>query len=77
MGLHFHRNDDGTTTGRNDANGFTVTHAEEEEVKRQLYEDAGWEYTPRRPRSRRDTIASVWCTRRTWAAVWRRSPTRG
>lgn len=46
MGLHFHRNPDGTTTGRNDANGFTVTHAEEEEVKRQLYEDAGWEYTP-------------------------------
>ncbi|MGC2996894.1 hypothetical protein ACPF8X_00385 [Streptomyces sp. G35A] len=49
MGLHFHRNPDGTTTGRNDANGFTVTHAEEEEVKRQLYEDAGWEYTPPPP----------------------------
>ncbi|MFI8205234.1 hypothetical protein [Streptomyces sp. NPDC085937] len=49
MGLHFHRNADGTTTGRNDANGFTVTHADEEEVKRQLYEDAGWEYTPPPP----------------------------
>ncbi|TQL18918.1 hypothetical protein [Streptomyces sp. SLBN-134] len=49
MSLHFHRNPDGTTTGRNDANGFTVTHDEEEEVKRQLYEDAGWEYTPPPP----------------------------
>ncbi|MFF8034617.1 MULTISPECIES: hypothetical protein [unclassified Streptomyces] len=49
MSLHVHRNPDGTTTGRNDANGFTVTHAEEEEVKRQLYEDAGWEYTPPPP----------------------------
>ncbi|GAA3504768.1 hypothetical protein GCM10019016_118810 [Streptomyces prasinosporus] len=49
MSLHLHRNPDGTTTGRNDANGFTVTHAEEEEVKRQLYEDAGWEYTPPPP----------------------------
>ncbi|MFB6849195.1 hypothetical protein ACFCXS_30675 [Streptomyces sp. NPDC056373] len=49
MGLHFHRNPDGTTTGRNEANGFSVTHAEEEEVKRQLYEDAGWEYTPPPP----------------------------
>ncbi|MFE9025301.1 hypothetical protein ACFYOA_03370 [Streptomyces iakyrus] len=49
MGLHFHRNPDGTTTGRNEANGFTVTLAEEEEVKRQLYEDAGWEYTPPPP----------------------------
>ncbi|GAB2442930.1 hypothetical protein [Streptomyces incanus] len=46
MSLSFHRNPDGTTTGRNDAGGFTVTHADEEEVKRQLYEDAGWEYTP-------------------------------
>ncbi|MEU9626581.1 hypothetical protein AB0D89_07110 [Streptomyces luteogriseus] len=50
MSLHFHRNPDGTTTGRNEANGFTVTHAEEEDVKRQLYEDAGWEYTPPPPR---------------------------
>ncbi|GGP53425.1 hypothetical protein ACWDY7_16920 [Streptomyces calvus] len=49
MSLTFHRNPDGTTTGRNDANGFTVTHADEEEVKRQLYEDAGWEYTPPPP----------------------------
>ncbi|MEU0899646.1 hypothetical protein [Streptomyces massasporeus] len=49
MGLHFHRNPDGTTTGRNEANGFSVTHADEEEVKRRLYEDAGWEYTPPPP----------------------------
>ena len=49
MGLTFHRNADGTTTGRNEATGFTVTHAEEEEVTRQLYEDAGWEYTPPPP----------------------------
>lgn len=49
MALAFHRNADGTTTGRNEANGFTVTHAEEEEVKRQLYEDAGWEHTPPPP----------------------------
>ncbi|GGV52452.1 hypothetical protein GCM10010293_64810 [Streptomyces griseoflavus] len=49
MGLHVHRNADGTTTGRNDASGFTVTHADEEEVKRRLYEDAGWEYAPPPP----------------------------
>ncbi|MFJ5557387.1 hypothetical protein ACIQCD_08180 [Streptomyces sp. NPDC093250] len=49
MSLHFHRNPDSTTTGRNEATGFTVTHAEEEEVKRQLYEDAGWAYTPPPP----------------------------
>lgn len=49
MGLHFHRNPDGTTTGRNEANGFMVTHRDEEEVKRQLYEDAGWTYTPPPP----------------------------
>ncbi|MGW4023571.1 hypothetical protein [Streptomyces sp. NPDC005009] len=49
MGLTLHRNPDGTTTGRNEATGFTVTHAEEEEVKRQLYEDAGWAYTPPPP----------------------------
>ncbi|MEU5465427.1 hypothetical protein ACH41C_22865 [Streptomyces althioticus] len=49
MSLQFLRNGDGTVTGRNDSNGFTVTHADEEEVKRQLYEDAGWEYTPPPP----------------------------
>ncbi|WP_030856084.1 hypothetical protein [Streptomyces sp. NRRL S-37] len=49
MSLHLHRNPDGTTTGRNEATGFTVTHTEEEEVKRQLYEDAGWAYTPPPP----------------------------
>ncbi|MEZ3178678.1 hypothetical protein KYY02_08155 [Streptomyces pimonensis] len=49
MSLHFHRNADGTTTGRNEATGFTVTHTEEEEVKRQLYEDAGWAYAPPPP----------------------------
>ncbi|MFF0889741.1 hypothetical protein [Streptomyces sp. NPDC003456] len=49
MGLHFRRNPDGTTTGRNEANGFTVTLADAEEVKRQLYEDAGWEYSPPPP----------------------------
>ncbi|MFD7699934.1 hypothetical protein [Streptomyces caelestis] len=49
MSLHFHRDSDGTTTGRNETTGFTVTHAEEEEVKRQLYEDAGWAYTPPPP----------------------------
>ncbi|MGY0071040.1 hypothetical protein ACWZEH_30565 [Streptomyces sp. QTS137] len=49
MDLCFHRNPGGTTTGRNDASGFTVTHAGEEEVERQLYEDAGWEYTPPPP----------------------------
>ncbi|MEV8592804.1 hypothetical protein [Streptomyces sp. NPDC052012] len=49
MSLHFHRNPDGTTTGRNDDTGFTVTNADAEEVKRLLYEDAGWEYTPPPP----------------------------
>ncbi|CAL9378145.1 hypothetical protein [Streptomyces sp. Tu 3180] len=49
MSLLFHRNPDGTTTGRNDVTGFTVTHTDEEEVKRLLYEDAGWEYTPPPP----------------------------
>ncbi|MGA5669723.1 hypothetical protein ACPCTG_30135 [Streptomyces pseudogriseolus] len=49
MTLQFLRNADGTVTGRNETNGFTVTHADEEEVKRQLYEDAGWEYTPPPP----------------------------
>ncbi|MEU8472191.1 hypothetical protein AB0F30_30600 [Streptomyces sp. NPDC029006] len=46
MGLVFRRNDDGTTTGRNEETGFTVTLADAEEVKRLLHEDAGWEYTP-------------------------------
>ncbi|MGA5795207.1 hypothetical protein ACPC27_09745 [Streptomyces cellulosae] len=49
MSLQFLRHADGTVTGRNDTNGFTVTHTDEEEVKRQLYEDAGWEYTPPPP----------------------------
>ncbi|MCT7351035.1 hypothetical protein N4P33_02420 [Streptomyces sp. 15-116A] len=49
MGLHFHRNPDGTTTGRNDDTGFTVTNTDAEEVKRLLYEDAGWAYTPPPP----------------------------
>ncbi|MDN3271710.1 hypothetical protein [Streptomyces sp. MA15] len=49
MSLQLMRNADGTVTGRNETNGFTVTHADEEEVKRQLYEDAGWEYTPPPP----------------------------
>lgn len=49
MSLHFHRNPDDTTTGRNDDSGFTVTHADEEEVKRLLYEDAGPAYTPPPP----------------------------
>jgi hypothetical protein len=47
--LSFHRNADGTTTGRNNDTGFTVTDADEEEVKRRLYEDAGWAYTPPPP----------------------------
>ncbi|AKJ09501.1 hypothetical protein ABB07_05530 [Streptomyces incarnatus] len=49
MGLSFRRNPDGTTTGRNDETGFTVTLADEEEVQRRLYEDAGWEYAPPPP----------------------------
>ncbi|MGW0087222.1 hypothetical protein [Streptomyces sp. NPDC003393] len=49
MGLSFHRNPDNTVTGRNEDTGFAVTLADEEEVKRQLYEDAGWEYTPPPP----------------------------
>ncbi|MEU0120035.1 hypothetical protein ABZ137_41945 [Streptomyces bobili] len=46
MSLTFQRNPDGTTTGRNEGSGLTVTHVDAEEVKRRLYEDAGWEYTP-------------------------------
>lgn len=46
MELSFHRNPDGTTTGRNQETGFTVTHTDRGEVERQLHEDAGWEYTP-------------------------------
>ncbi|MFE7649052.1 hypothetical protein [Streptomyces phaeoluteigriseus] len=49
MSLTFHRNTDGTTTGRNEGSGLTVTHVDAEEVKRRLYEDAGWEYTPPPP----------------------------
>ncbi|MFJ8198217.1 hypothetical protein [Streptomyces sp. NPDC096152] len=49
MGLSFRHNPDGTTTGRNEETGFTVTLADEEEVKRRLHEDAGWEYTPPPP----------------------------
>ncbi|MET9969495.1 hypothetical protein ABZZ80_27095 [Streptomyces sp. NPDC006356] len=49
MGLSFQRNPDGTVTGRNLDTGFTVTDADEEEVKRRLYEDAGWAYTPPPP----------------------------
>ncbi|MFJ4691118.1 hypothetical protein [Streptomyces sp. NPDC088766] len=49
MSLVFHRNPDGTTTGRNEGSGLTVTHVDAEEVKRRLYEDAGWEYTPPPP----------------------------
>ncbi|MEU6809801.1 hypothetical protein ABZ920_12525 [Streptomyces sp. NPDC046831] len=49
MTLFLHRNPDGTTTGRNEATGFTVTHADDEEVKRCLHEDAGWEYSPPPP----------------------------
>ena len=49
MSLTFHRNPDGTTTGRNEGSGLTVTHVDAEEVKRRLYEDAGWEYTPPPP----------------------------
>lgn len=46
MGLKFQRNDDGTLTGHNTETDFTVTSADEEEVRRLLHEDAGWEYTP-------------------------------
>ncbi|MGW1613422.1 hypothetical protein ACWCQZ_29125 [Streptomyces sp. NPDC002285] len=49
LGLSFHRNADGTTTGCNTDTGFTVTDTDEEEVKRRLYEDAGWDYTPPPP----------------------------
>lgn len=49
MGLQFRRNDDGTVTGRNEDTGFAVTLADEEEVKRLLYEDAGWAYSPPPP----------------------------
>ncbi|MEV7384423.1 MULTISPECIES: hypothetical protein [unclassified Streptomyces] len=49
MGLSFSRNPDGTTTGHNTETGFTFTAADAEEVKRRVYEDAGWEYTPPPP----------------------------
>jgi hypothetical protein len=46
MSLHFQRNADGTITGRNTETGYTVTLADEEEVQRLVYEDAGCEYNP-------------------------------
>jgi hypothetical protein len=49
MGLSFRRNDDGTTTGRNEETGFSVTDLDAEEVKRRVYEAAGWDYTPPPP----------------------------
>ncbi|MEV1068063.1 hypothetical protein [Streptomyces sp. NPDC050263] len=49
VSLHFQRNADGTTTGRNDKSGFTVTLADEDEVHRLVHEDAGWQYTPPPP----------------------------
>jgi hypothetical protein len=49
LSLTFCRNPDGTTTGRNEDMGFTVTLADDEEVKQRLYEDAGWKYTPPPP----------------------------
>lgn len=49
MSLSFHHNPDGTTTGRNTETGFTVTDTDEEGVKRCMYEDAGWNYTPPPP----------------------------
>ncbi|MGW4277223.1 hypothetical protein ACWEGQ_33900 [Streptomyces seoulensis] len=51
MGLYVRHNEDGTITGRNEDTGFAVTLADEEEVKRRLCEDAGWEYTPPPPSS--------------------------
>ncbi|WP_328767412.1 hypothetical protein [Streptomyces sp. NBC_00286] len=48
-GLSFYRDDDGTITGRNLDTGFTVIDTDEEEVKRRLYENAGWDYTPPPP----------------------------
>ncbi|MHC5907908.1 hypothetical protein ACVNF4_29055 [Streptomyces sp. S6] len=49
MGLQFHDNLDGTYTGRNDATAFSVTSTDDEEVRRLLYEDAGWPYNPPLP----------------------------
>ncbi|GAA4940910.1 hypothetical protein GCM10023238_03220 [Streptomyces heliomycini] len=49
MSLHFHRNPVGTTTGRNEGHRIHRDARREEEVKRQLYEDAGWAYTPPPP----------------------------
>ncbi|MER6961043.1 MULTISPECIES: hypothetical protein [unclassified Streptomyces] len=49
MSLHFQRNADGTTTGRNDETGFTATSADEDEVRRLVHEDAGWEHPPPTP----------------------------
>ncbi|MEU5635664.1 hypothetical protein ACIA8I_24645 [Streptomyces rishiriensis] len=49
MSLHIQRNADGTITGHNTETGFMVTSADEEEVRRLVHEDAGWEYTPPPP----------------------------
>ncbi|MFF1547841.1 hypothetical protein [Streptomyces sp. NPDC058291] len=46
MSLHIQHNADGTVTGHNTETGYLVTSADEEEVRRLVYEDAGWEYTP-------------------------------
>lgn len=49
MSLHIRRNADGTITGHHTETGFTITSTDEEEVRRLLHEDAGWEYTPPPP----------------------------
>ncbi|MFI1048118.1 hypothetical protein ACH4U3_20380 [Streptomyces griseoruber] len=49
MSLSFRRNPDGTTTGRNDDTAFTLTDEDAEVVKKGLYDDAGWDYTPPPP----------------------------
>lgn len=49
MGIAFQRNADGSVTGRNEDTGFAVTDFDEEEVKRRMYEDAGWTYAPPPP----------------------------
>ncbi|MCW8383092.1 hypothetical protein [Streptomyces justiciae] len=49
MSLSFHRNPDGTTTGRNNDTGFTFTDVDPNEVERCVYENAGWEYSPPPP----------------------------
>ncbi|QNP69193.1 hypothetical protein IAG44_06880 [Streptomyces roseirectus] len=49
MGLQFHDNEDGTFTGCNDATGFSVTSADEEEVRRLVHKDARRPCGPRLP----------------------------